>query len=279
MALAMHPRAPTLAGFALCTSLLGGSPVAAEPPGPLDEARSMHMAGQWREALAAYREVAEKGEPADAAVAHNNSCTIFNRLGEYPAALEACGEALALRRGEIRMDDLGPARPILDAVLEAHRALAAGGPPPIESLAALSRSLLAGFETELATCRSALGGIEDGRAFASLTGSFLTAGSSAVVASLWDVGDEASAAFMSQFYYQLGRGHAPASALRRAKLRLRADPAWDRPELWAAFILIGDAPGVTQRRLIPLWAWIAAALVISLWVVRRCGVGSTEGRD
>ena len=122
----------------------------------------------------------------------------------------------------------------------------------------------------LAACRSALGGVEDGRAFASLTGAFLAAGSSAVLASLWDVGDEASAAFMSQLYYQLGRGHSPASALRRAKLRLRSDPAWDRPELWAAFILIGDAPRVaTPRRLIPPWAWIAATALVAVWVWRR----------
>lgn len=132
--------------------------------------------------------------------------------------------------------------------------------------------------TVLAACRSALGGVEDGRAFASLTGSFLTAGSSAVLASLWDVGDEASAAFMSQLYYQLGRGHSPASALRLAKLRLRADPAWDRPDLWAAFILIGDAPGRTPRRTIPRWAWIAAALaaLAGVWKWLRPGKSAIE---
>ena len=129
----------------------------------------------------------------------------------------------------------------------------------------------------LAACRSALGGVEDGRAFASLTGSFLAAGSRAVLASLWDVGDEASAAFMSQLYYQLGRGHPPASALRRAKLRLRADPAWDRPDLWAAFILIGDAPGVVPRRLVPTWAWFAVALVVAVLLVRRSRTTRTSG--
>ena len=124
--------------------------------------------------------------------------------------------------------------------------------------------------TVLAACRSALGGVETGRTFASLTGAFLASGSSAVLASLWDVGDETSASFMSQFYYQLGRGHSPATALRRAKLRLRADPAWDRPELWAAFILIGDAPAVAARRPIPTWAWIVAALVlIAAWLRSR----------
>ena len=125
--------------------------------------------------------------------------------------------------------------------------------------------------TVLAACRSALGGAEDGRAFASLTGSFLAAGSSAVLASLWDVGDEASAAFMAQLYYQLGRGQRPAAALRRAKLRLRADPAWDRPHLWAAFILIGDAPAVTPRRGPAPWVWITIAMAVAIgaWRIGR----------
>ena len=145
----------------------------------------------------------------------------------------------------------------------------------------------------LAACRSALGGAEDGRAFASLTGAFLTAGSSAVLASLWDVGDETSATFMSQFYYQLGRGHSPASALRRTKQRLRADPAWQRPDLWSAFILIGDAPSVAPRRLISPWAWVTAVpvavvpgavvlgavvLVVVVWAWRRVKPGTLDPR-
>ncbi len=118
--------------------------------------------------------------------------------------------------------------------------------------------------TVLAACRSALGAVEEGRAFASLTGSLLTAGSSGVIASLWDIGDEASATFMEQLYYQLGQGESPAEALRQAKLRLRADPAWNRPELWAAFILVGDAPPIVDRRTVPLWGWIVAGTVLLL---------------
>jgi len=42
-------------------------------------------------------------------------------------------------------------------------------------------------------------------------------------------------------YAQLGRGQTPAEALRRAKLRLRADPRWNRPALWAGYVLVGRA--------------------------------------
>lgn len=115
--------------------------------------------------------------------------------------------------------------------------------------------------TVLAACRTALGASgEDGRALASLTGAFLAAGSPAVVATLWDVGDAATAAFMEQLYHQLGRGHPPAEALRRAKLRLRADPRWDRPALWSAYVLVGETGPVVPSRT----PWIAAAILLVL---------------
>jgi CHAT domain-containing protein/tetratricopeptide (TPR) repeat protein len=125
--------------------------------------------------------------------------------------------------------------------------------------------------TVLAACRTALGTGEDGQALASLTGSFLAAGSRAVVATLWDVGDAETAAFMEQLYYGLSRGLPPAEALREAKRRLRADPRWNRPSLWAGYVLIGDAPAVVPRQ-IPWMMWIAGALslaALALTISRR----------
>jgi CHAT domain-containing protein len=126
--------------------------------------------------------------------------------------------------------------------------------------------------TVLAACSTALGSPdeEDGRALVSLTGSFLAAGSAAVVATLWDVGDAATAAFMEQLYDQLGRGVPPAAALRRAKLRLRADPRWDQPSLWAGYVLVGEAGPVAPRRDLRV-AGIAslAALAVLLWLSGR----------
>ena len=78
------PTAAVLLALALSASL-----AVAEPPEPLDAARELHLAGRWTEALAAYGRVAEGDDPAAAAIAHNNSCTIFNTLADYPAALEA----------------------------------------------------------------------------------------------------------------------------------------------------------------------------------------------
>lgn len=130
--------------------------------------------------------------------------------------------------------------------------------------------------TVLASCWSAMGNEEEGRALASLTNAFLAAGSSGVVATLWEVDDVRTAAFMEQFYYQLSLGLGAAEALRRAKLRLRATPGWDQPGLWSAYVLIGEGGSVVDRNpfvgsRIQVWTWIVAALLLSagLWLALR----------
>lgn len=105
---------------------------------------------------------------------------------------------------------------------------------------------LRGALTVLASCQSGLDVGQDDGALTTLSGAFLAAGSSAVVASLWSVDDQATEVLMEQFYFQLSRGRAPAEALRQAKLRLRGDPRWDRPWIWAAFVLIGEGSALVH---------------------------------
>ena len=115
--------------------------------------------------------------------------------------------------------------------------------------------------TVLAACRTAVGGARQNDALATLTGAFLAAGSSAVVATLWDVGDDATAAFMEQFYFQIHRGHSAADALRNAKLRMIRDPRWNDSSVWAAYILVGDVGRIAtppQSR----WWWLAGLIVL-----------------
>ncbi|MCB1034575.1 MAG: CHAT domain-containing protein, partial [Acidobacteria bacterium] len=128
--------------------------------------------------------------------------------------------------------------------------------------------------TVLASCRTALGSGDGARALSSLSGSLLAAGSRAVVATLWDVGDEATAAFMEQFYYQLHKGLPPALALRKAKLRLLSEPGWSDPSLWAAYVLIGDPPAILpatgwRRWRTPSLVVLGLLLVFLLWIFRR----------
>jgi tetratricopeptide (TPR) repeat protein len=146
--------------------------------------------------------------------------------------------------------------------------------PTAEDDGLLSPEEIAGLDdrsdlTVLAACHTALGPGENGQALASLTGAFLAAGSRAVVATLWDVGDAATAAFMEQFYWELSRGLTPAEALRGAKRRLRADPRWNRPALWAGYVLIGDAPPLVPKRRPWACAGIAVAIAILALLWKR----------
>lgn len=113
--------------------------------------------------------------------------------------------------------------------------------------------------TVLAACSTALGET-DGRGLTAMTGAFLAAGSRGVIATLWDVGDQPTAVFMDQLYAELAAGRTPAEALRRVKLRLRQDPRWADPSLWAGYVLVGEPPAVAR----PWWwkgmGWLAAAL-------------------
>jgi len=138
----------------------------------------------------------------------------------------------------------------------------------------LARQRLPFTLTVLSACRSAASpeGAK-GAALASLTGALLAAGSSGVVATLWDVRDAEAAGFMSVFYERLAAGRRPSQALREAKQRLRNDAKWNRPQVWAAYVLVGDPEPLVSRhetnarRLIgPVLAILGAVL---LWRSRR----------
>ncbi|HVR94967.1 MAG TPA: CHAT domain-containing protein, partial [Thermoanaerobaculia bacterium] len=76
-----------------------------------------------------------------------------------------------------------------------------------------------------------------------LARAFQAAGVPIVVASLWDIEDQASAKLFREFYRQLRAGAEPASALRAAQLNLLENgDAFERtPEAWAAFQVIGSS--------------------------------------
>jgi CHAT domain-containing protein/tetratricopeptide (TPR) repeat protein len=93
----------------------------------------------------------------------------------------------------------------------------------------------------LGVCDSAEGESLGAEGVFSLARAFFHAGARSVVASLWPVDDRASAVFMQAFYTALLRDHAtPGHALLAAQAHLRADPRWNAPRYWAAFVLQGE---------------------------------------
>ena len=72
---------------------------------------------------------------------------------------------------------------------------------------------------------------------------FLRAGARHVIAGLWDVNDQSTAALMDVLYRDLAAGKPPATALRAAKLALIESPGnLRKPYYWAPFQLYTVAP-------------------------------------
>jgi CHAT domain-containing protein/Tfp pilus assembly protein PilF len=93
----------------------------------------------------------------------------------------------------------------------------------------------------LSGCDSALGAERRGEGIVGLVRAFLFAGARSVVASLWRINDESTAALMQSFYGHLRRGDDKDEALRRAQIEmLRGSKAWAAPYHWSAVQLTGD---------------------------------------
>jgi CHAT domain-containing protein len=113
----------------------------------------------------------------------------------------------------------------------------------------------------LSACDTGLGKAAGGEGMIGLTRAFQYAGARTVVASLWEVSDDATVELMRGFYRQLRRGRPVDDALRAAQLEMirrppargtnaGAPPPADRraPFFWAAFGAYGGVlPGVGKK--------------------------------
>jgi CHAT domain-containing protein/Flp pilus assembly protein TadD len=96
----------------------------------------------------------------------------------------------------------------------------------------------------LSACETALGSgfyteYPAGDDFVGLTRAFLYAGSSEVLATLWQVNDRSSSEFMVSFYRNLKQS-GDAEALRNAQLALLGSGGrYKHPYFWAPFVLVG----------------------------------------
>jgi CHAT domain-containing protein len=93
---------------------------------------------------------------------------------------------------------------------------------------------LSGCETGLGAAWST--GFAEGEDYATLDRAFLSAGVSAVIATLWRIEDEGAAAFASRFYEEL-EAASPPEALARAQRRMLGDRRYEAPFYWAAYRL------------------------------------------
>ena len=96
----------------------------------------------------------------------------------------------------------------------------------------------------LSACETALGSgnladVPPGDDWIGLVQSFLHAGASHVLATLWRVDDRATAKFMTAFYRNLHEGRSPSESVRLAQRAALQDPSMANPFYWAGFALNG----------------------------------------
>jgi CHAT domain-containing protein/tetratricopeptide (TPR) repeat protein len=90
----------------------------------------------------------------------------------------------------------------------------------------------------LSGCSTGAGRVYAGDEMLGLVRSFLKAGASALVVTLWPVNDRSSAELMGTFYEGLGRGDSARASLREAILQVKS--RYPNPYYWSPFILIGQ---------------------------------------
>lgn len=99
----------------------------------------------------------------------------------------------------------------------------------------------------LSACQSGVGKRSGGDEIIGLTRSILYAGSPGVIATLWNISDDATPPLIETFYDHLLAGATAADALRAAQMALLRDPVLAHPRFWAAFFLTGDPKGTWKR--------------------------------
>jgi CHAT domain-containing protein len=93
----------------------------------------------------------------------------------------------------------------------------------------------------LSACDTALGRKLEGEGPLGISRTFLSAGASGVVATLWAVDDAATAQFMTAFYRGILKEKlTPAAAHRSAQFFVRSQARWANPYYWAGFIYTGS---------------------------------------
>ena len=128
-----------------------------------------------------------------------------------------------------------------DGLLQVHEVLGLHLAADLVTLSACDTALGSGYFAE----------VPAGDEFVGMTRAFLAAGSTSVMATLWEVDDKASVQLMQHFYEQLTGpigARDTAGALAEAQRELHANKAMGHPYYWAPFILVGTETRTAEAK-------------------------------
>ncbi len=91
----------------------------------------------------------------------------------------------------------------------------------------------------MSACETGLGTITGGDEVIGLSRSFIFAGTTSLMSSLWKVDDLATAVLIKRFFRYLKEGNSRSEALRKAQMLVRQE-LFSHPAYWAAFNITGD---------------------------------------
>jgi CHAT domain-containing protein len=92
----------------------------------------------------------------------------------------------------------------------------------------------------ISACESGLGRVATGDEILGFTRSFLMAGTSVLIVSLWPVADESTELLMTSLYADLAKGVDVQRAMQDAQIAVLKRPRFAHPFFWAPFNVIGD---------------------------------------
>jgi len=120
----------------------------------------------------------------------------------------------------------------------------------------------------LSACETGFGKFERGNGIASLARAFMYAGAPAMIVSLWQVNDYATAQIMKNLYNNLTDGMHKDDALRQAKILYikRAKDILAHPAFWSPFILVGNETPITISKKGGLMPWAIGGGILVLLI-------------
>jgi CHAT domain-containing protein/Tfp pilus assembly protein PilF len=133
--------------------------------------------------------------------------------------------------------EIDPVDPLFSRIL-----LASGdaGPGYLEAREIFGMEMGGVSLVTLSACESGLGKTERGDEVVGFNRSFLSAGASGLVASLWPVDDDSTEFLMTAMYTELARGTDLMRAMQQAQMESMKRPRFQHPFFWAPFVLVGD---------------------------------------